>query len=341
MLYLTAGYHTLDFHSLSVDLGGWLGQSYYGIQLRGKIALTSTYPSYLELEGVLNRQKFYDKEILFYESDNPSFVDNFQDFIRIQYSWSITKPAKGYVSLTYGREADTYYPKFNSDYFPLYKDKNVYHIAALKGGLELNTLNNLMYPSEGKEWNFNFIVDHEESQLRIHDAETLHNWHHQFNGSIELLWQHYFLLHKKFSLGAMANGLVTFSKLYQDYTSTLAHVPAFAPTPSTKNYFNEGFRSPNYLAAGLIPIWMPFNRAQLRGNFYAFCPIKYVGANKSGMAYYDGWFKHPQCIAEVDAVYNFPFASMSVYVNYLSHPKNNWNFGINFGLFFKAPRLLR
>ena len=44
---------------------------------------------------------------------------------------------------------------------------------------------------------------------------------------------------------------------------------------------------------------------------------------------------------EVAAVYNFPFASLSVYVNYLSYPSNNWNFGINFGLFFQAPKLLR
>ena len=88
-------------------------------------------------------------------------------------------------------------------------------------------------------------------------------------------------------------------------------------------------------------MWMPFNRAQLRGDFYAFSPIRYVGANKDGMAFYDGWFRHPQFIGEVAAVYNFPFASFSVYVNYLSHPKSNWNFGINFGLYFQAPKLLR
>lgn len=341
MLYLTGGYHTLDFHSLSVDLGGWLGQSYYGIQLRGKVALSSTNPSYLELEGVLNRQKYYNKEILFYESDNPSFVDNRQDFVRLKYSWAITRPAKGYVSLTYGREQDTYFPNINSDYFRLYKDRNVYHIAALRGEVELNTLNNLMYPSEGKEWNFNFIFGHEESQLRIYEAEKLNQWQHHFTGSIELLWKHYFTLHKKFSLGGMANGLVTFTKLYQDYTSTLAHSYAFAPTPATKNYFNQGFRNPSYLAVGLIPIWNPFNRAQLRGNVYAYCPIKYVAPNSAGMAVYDGWFKKAKFIAEIDAVYNFPFASFSVYANYLSYPKNNWNFGINFGLFFQAPRILR
>ena len=341
MLYLTAGYHTLSFNSLSVDLGGWLGQSYYGLQLRGEIALTSSTPSYLTLEGVLSRQKYYDKEILFFESDLPSYINNFQDFIRLKYSWAIGKPAEGFISLAYGKETNTYFPQLNSGYFRLYKDKTVYHIAALKTGIELSTLNNLMYPSQGKEWKVNLLLTHEKSQLRIYEAEKTNDWHNQFTGSLELLWRHFFNLHKNFKLGGMANAIATVSNLYQDYTSTMIHAPAFAPTPSTKNYFNTGFRSPSYVAAGLIPMWMPFNRAQLRGDFYAFSPIRYVGANKDGMAFYDGWFRHPQFIGEVAAVYNFPFASFSVYVNYLSHPKSNWNFGINFGLYFQAPKLLR
>lgn len=339
MLYLTTGFHTLSFNSLSVDLGGWIGQSYYGLQLRGKMALTSDIPSYLELEGVLSRQKYYDKEILFYESATPSHINNFQNFVSLKYLWSMGHPAMGFVSLKYGREVDTYFPQFDSDYFRMYRDKTVYDMAVLKAGLELNSLNNFMYPSEGKEWHLTFLATHQRSQLRIYEAEPVKNWHQQFEGSLELLWKHYFNLHNHFKLGALANGMGTIAKLYQDYTSTMFHSFAFAPTPSTRNYFNPAFRSSNYLAVGLMPVWMPFNHAQLRGDFYAFCPIRHIISDKDGMAIYDGWFKKTQFIGEIAAVYNFPFASLSLYVNYLSSPKHNWNFGINFGLFFQAPKL--
>lgn len=340
-LYLTAGYHTLSFNSLSVDFGGWLGQTYYGAQLRGKVALTSTVPSYLEIEGVVSRQKYYDKEIMFYESAIPSFINQFQDFVRLKYTWGMGHPAKGYLSLAYGAETDTYFPQFDSDYFRLYKDKTVYHIATLHGGLELNTLNHSMYPSQGKEWLFKLMLSHEESQLRIYEAEAVKKWQHHFTGSVELLWRHYFPIHNNFRIGAMANGIAGLAKLYQDYTSTLIHMPAFAPTPSTTNYYNPAFRSPNWLAVGLIPIWMPFNNAQLRGDFYAFNTVRNIKANSAGMAIYDGWFAHTRFIGEIAAVYNLPFASISLYVNYLSHPKKNWNFGLNLGLFFQAPKLLR
>ena len=251
----------------------------------------------------------------------------------------MTLPAKGYLGLSYGREVDVYHPAYDSDYFRLYKDKTVYHIASLNAGIELNTLNNHMYPSEGKQWLVNLLLNHEESQLRIYEAESVNNWYHHFTGSLKLGWEHYFNVHKNFIMGTKAEGYAYITKLYQDYTSTMVHFPAFAPTPSTKNYYIPAFRSPNYLAVGLVPIWMPFNRSQLRGDFYFYTPVRNVGVNKDGMAYYDGWFKRPQFIGEVAAVYNFPFASLSLYVNYLSSPKGNWNFGLNFGLFFQAPKL--
>lgn len=341
MLYISGGYHTLNFNSLSIDLSGWLGQSYYAARLRGQIALTTSIPSYLELEGVLSRQKNYDHEILFYQSETPSFINNFQDFVRLNYKWAMGKPGEGYVGITYGRETDTYYPQLNSNYIRLYKDKTVYHIAAVKLGYTLNTLDNFMYPSQGKLWDVNVLLDHEESQLRIYEAESVNKWEHQLAFSAEMLWRQYFNLHKNFKLGAMANAMMYFSKLYQDYTSTMVHFPAFAPTPSTRNYFIPEFRNPNYLAVGLVPIWSPFSHAQLRGDFYAYCPVRYISAEKAGMATYDGWFKHPQFIGEVAAVYNLPFASLSLYVNYLTSPKKSWNFGINFGLYFQAPRILR
>ena len=341
MLYLTAGYHTLSLNSLDVDLGGWLGQSYWAAQLKGRISLTTNSPSYLELEAIVSRQKYYDSEILFYESDTPSFITDVEEFVRLGYCWAMGHPAKGYVSLAYGREANIFYPKMNSEYIPMYKDKSIYHIAALKGGIEINTLNNLMYPSEGRELNFNVILSHEDNKFLTHETGEVKKWHPHINGSAELLWKHYFDLHRHFKFGTMATGLATLAKLYQDYTCTLIHAPAFAPTPSTKNYFNTGFRANSYLAAGIIPIWMPIEHAQLRGDFYVFSPVRNIEMTKDGMAIYDGWFKKPQFIGEVAAVYNFPFASLSLYVNYLTSPKHNWNFGINFGLFFQAPKLLR
>lgn len=342
MLYLTFGYHTLSFNSLDVDFGGWIGQSYYAAQLSAKFAMRSALPSYMELSGVVSRQKYYDSELLFYQSGTPSFITDLQGFFRLNYCFAIGRMAKGFANVSYGWESNDYFPYNQGDFAGAKKDRSHYRIAAFKTGVELNTLNDQMYPSSGKEWKLNVLLSHEQNKFMSSSPDgSASDWKTHLSASAELLWKHYFGIHKKFRLGTMINGIATLQNVYQNYTATLIHAPGFAPTPSTRNYFNVAFRSDNYGAIGLSPVWTPFSRAQLRGDFFGYFPIRNVEPDENGMAKFHGWFKKPQFIGEVAAVYNFPFASLSVYVNYLTSPKRNWNFGINFGLYFQAPKLLR
>ena len=344
MLYLSFGYHTLSHNSLDVDLSGWIGQSYYAGMFSAKFGLRSSLPSYMQLEAVVSRQKYYDSELLFYETSTPSFINDFEAFFRLNYCFAIGREAKGFANIAYGWEDDDFYPYKSVNFTESKKDNAHYKIAAFKTGIELNTLNDQMYPSSGKEWKFNVLLSQESNKFLSGEEGVVASdkkWGHHLRGSAELLWRHYFSIHKNFKLGTMANALGTIQKLYQNYTATMIHAAAFAPTPSTKNYFNVAFRSDNYVAVGAMPVWTPITRAQLRGDFFAFCPVRNVKEGNLGMTVYDGWFKKPQFIGEVAAVYNFPFASLSLYANYLSSPAHNWNFGINLGLYFQAPRLLR
>lgn len=342
MLYLTFGYHTLSLNSLDLDLGGWIGQSYYAGQLSAKFALRSSLPSYMQLDAVISRQKYYDSELLFYQTTTPSFITELEGFLRLNYCFAIGRMAKGYANISYGGTTDAYYPFNEGSFSDMKKDKSKYKIGALKAGVELNTLNDQLYPSSGKEWKLNVLLSHERNEfISGENPSADYVWKGHMRGSAELLWKHYFGVHKNFKIGTVVNGIATLEHLNQDYTATLIHASAFAPTPSTRNYFNEAFRSNNYGAIGLSPVWTPFTRAQIRGDFYGYCPIRDIKPSKTGMAQYGDWFSHPQFIGEVAGVYNFPFASLSLYVNYLSSPKCNWNFGINFGLYFQAPRLLR
>ena len=58
-------------------------------------------------------------------------------------------------------------------------------------------------------------------------------------------------------------------------------------------------------------------------------------------AEFGGWFRNVEFMGEIAAVYNLSFASLSIYGNYLTSPAHNWNFGLSFGLYFMAPKLLR
>ncbi len=341
MLYLDLGYHTLSFNSLDVGLSGWIGQSYLAAMLSGKFALRSAVPSYISIEGLVSRQRYYDSQLLFYENSTPTFITEVENYIRGSYNWAIGRRIKGYAGIGYGYMSDSYFPTNTTDYSTVSKDLTQYQIGVLRAGLESSTLNDNLYPNAGYHWYADLALSYESSRYTPGGDKSLReSYNPTTRGALEGFWKRFYPMNKYISLGVMGNVRGTLQHLRQNYTATLIHAAAFAPTPSTKNYFNEAFRSDNYVAAGLIPVWSPVNRLQFRGDFYVYSPITNL-VNDNGCARYKGWFRKAEFIGEVAAVYNFPFASLSIYGNYLSYPARNWNIGINFGLLFMAPKLLR
>lgn len=340
-LYLNFGYHTLSLNSLDLDLSGWVGQSYYAAMISGKISMTTRIPSSLRIMGVVSRQKLYEDELLFYQNNTPTFINEAQQFVRLEYSRALGKPAKGYTRLSYGHVKNKYFPYGEGEF--VNRDKSDYTGLALEIGYEFNTLGDILYPMTGKLIDVNVIAQYFDNKFTTGNAdigEKSENFKHRMSASIKADWKQFFPLHKNFTLGCSAQGLVTFERLYQNYIATLVHAPAFAPTPSTKNYFNTAFRSDNYLSCGIMPIWSPLPKFQLRGDFYCYSPVRNL-VSEGNFCKYDGWFKKAEFIGEMAAVYNFKFASLSLYCNYLSYPARNWNFGINLGMLIQAPRFAR
>jgi len=342
MLFFSGAYHTLGLNSLDVSLNAWLGQSYYACMARARFAMRTAIPSYFEVTGVLSRQKYYADEVLFYKTSGPMFTTEVDNYLRAGYVWAIGRKIKGYASLAGGYISDSYFPGYTNDRSDG-RDVVKYGVGVLRAGLEANSLNNAMYPSSGSNWFVNVDLSVQRSRfVSVIDNSYSRPWTTRPVATLEARWQRYFPLSRNWSLGAYAAGAATLQKLNQNYTNTLMHSIAFAPTPATQNYFNLAFRSDNYAAVGIIPIWMPFRSMQFRGDFYAYVPIRHLedhGPDKT--AVYRGWMHPVRFLGEVAAVYNLPFASISIYCNYLSYPSRNWNFGISFGLLFRAPKLLR
>ena len=341
MLYFSGSYHTMGYNSLDLSLNAWLGQAYFAGLFNTKFSLRTKVPSFADLMIVLSKQKFYEKEELFFKSSNPMFTTEVDNFIRAGYTWAMGKRAKGFVNFGAGYISDSYY---DTNVVDGNEGRNLmqYWVLALRGGVEKNSLDNHMFPTAGKQLFGELILSYQYSRFKASEGYiTGDGWKKHPVASLDLLWKQYFDITRHFTIGGMGNLYGTLSSLNQNYTNTLVHARAFAPTPSTQNYFNLAFRADNYAALGLIPVWMPAKRLQIRGDFYGYVPIRrLVDTGFDKVAKYDGWFRNPQFIGEISAIYSLPFASISVYGNYLSSPRHNWNFGISFGLLFRAPKLL-
>ena len=338
MLFLDFGYHTLSFNSLDLDLSGWLGQSYYAGMLSGKFTVHSRFPAYAKLEAVISRKKLYDSQLMFFQENTPTFITETEKLIKLHYCLATGRKSIASSSIAYGSRRDKYYAGAVEDFDKEKRDISTNRRAVISLGWEFNTLDNETFPMAGRkiatsiwgDWNLKEFIPHGDRNLGVKYAP-------HFGLGADFIWREYFRLHKNFRLGASAELRGTLGPVFGEYTSQIVNSHPFSPTPSTSNYFNPRFMSDNYIAVGLMPIWNPVDKLQIRGEFYGYQPLRSVIRGANGMAKRGGWLKNPGFIGEVSAVYNFSFASLSLFCNYLSSPKGNWNFGISFGYFLLAP----
>ena len=196
-----------------------------------------------------------------------------------------------------------------------------------------------MYPTTGNEISITGEVVYGSEryleQGKKNNNKTYHSWL-----QMTAYGSKYLSLAKNFTLGIRGELVLSSKDFYDNYTATIVQAPAFTPTPHSKTSFNPAFRSTQYLAGGVVPIWKIIDNLQLRTEFYAFSPFFKIKEDSENQAYYGKFMNTVSFMGEVSIVYNLPFASISVYGNRYSYPKNNWNFGVNIGLLIFSPKFL-
>lgn len=340
-LYLDIGYKTLSFNSLDVNLGGWLGQSYFAGALNTRFALrTAQQPSCFDLQVSTGRRKYYDSDVLFTKMSTPSFVTRYNTSVSLSYNMAINRIFKAEAGIGYEYSQDRFYSTEGNDFSDSNQEYAGYNTVGIRMGLSSNTLDNNMYASTGQMisaflWGYN---DHLSYRMGKYGKSSGDG---KYRAMLELNWTKYLPVYKNVTVGLFGQLMATFGSLGGNYRAAIVHAPGFGPTPSTRYYFNEAFRAYNYMAVGIMPVFNIFSNMQVRGDFYLYMPIRNMSANEKGNAIYNGWFKKAEFLGEVAAIYNFSFASLSVYANYLTGVVKNWNIGIAFGLMFDAPRFFR
>lgn len=341
MLYLSGSYNTMRFNAFDGSISGWIGQSYMAGMADFKILLRRQAASFLQITGVLSRQKYYNDQVMFYKNDAPTFLTDYENYAKLRYVREFGRSAEIFGAVGYSYRHDDYYADALEYNHKLKRDKSQYRTWLLQAGIIANTLNNQMYPSQGYELKATVSGMHQSQRfLPRGEKKDAPGFDPGFLGRIDMSWRGYFRLHRNWVLGGAAQGVATFGPLRQNYVAELIKSPDFAPTPSMVDYFNPAFCSPSFLAFGVMPIWSPISNLQARGDFYLYAPIRNLRDVPGGAAVYDGWFKNPQFFGELALVYNFSFASLSLYGNYMTSPARNWNFGLSFGLLFPAPKFM-
>lgn len=340
LAFLSASYETIDLNSFSGDIKGWIGQSYFGGALNAKMSLNSGFPTAIKLQGGASRQKFYEDDVLFFEANTPTFITTAQYYGNLVFSFGIGRHSKLDLSGGFGYLQDRFYPSKNVEYSSVKQDEANYKIGQVKLAYDYNTLDNMIYPASGTRFlmTASGMMGNMEQYSEVYQpyVEDKVKW-----AEAEVDLQQFFPLSNRFTLGYRINAIASTKELYDSYTASVVQAPAFTPTQYSRGIFLPSFRSNSYVAGGIVPIFNIMDNLQLRTELYAFTPMRRMLQSDGDRAYYGDWFGTIDFMGEAAVVYNFPFASISVYGNYINEPKSRWNFGVSFGFFITVPKFLR
>ncbi len=344
LVYLGAHYQSMSLYSLNFDVNGQVGRTYNSGMLSSRVELPLNIPLYLQLMAVYSNKKYYESETLFYTDELPTFIKKAETFGKLRFGLPFLTNAKTEISLGVGSLQDTYYQSNNVNFATTLADRSRYLLIMGSLRFQKNTLNSLMYPTEGSYTSVigaalfgqeEYLPSSKTEGVTTSEVVTPHSWL-QLKGS----YLEYYPMGNKFTLGLQSEILISSKGFFDNYTSTMLQAPAFTPTPHSQTVFNEAFRSTQYVTAGVIPICKLMSNLQLRSDLYAFAPFFKIQRDENNKPYYGKFLDSFSYMGELSLVYNLSFASFSICGGYYSYPKDNWYFGVNLGILLHNPSFI-
>ena len=341
-LYLGIGYQVINRFSQYYSADAYTGKIVNALSLSSKFYFTGKSPKYLSVNISTMNYNFFQGEKLFYKDDRPAFIKQHETFLKTRYGLPMFKNGKIEFGIGGGFLIDSYMKtkleSFNSKSF----DRSIYTIWTASAHFEQNSLNNKQYATSGiRRYLIGQYIQGLESYRYPDSIGHLSKLdkplaYIQISGGIEK----YKTMGEHFILGTKGNFVFNNKRLLDNYTASIVQAPAFAPTPHSMVSFNEAFRSNQFLALGILPIWNIKSTLYLRNELYGFFPWSgmHRGFNQETIISHS--ISNIEYMAETALVYNLPFTSISVFLNNYSYPKGNWNFGVNIGFLLFNRRLI-
>lgn len=342
MLFLSAGYKTINFNSLDLGLNGWVGQSYLAAEGIAAIKLMRSTPSSLQARVTVSRQKYFSRDRMIFQKTEPTTLTSDEYYGQMAYGVAMGRSGRGELSLGYGYLDDKYYHQPTVTRAVDGRDISRQKLARLKALYEYNTLNNVTMPTAGTQIKATGIAVTGKHYYTPFDAPDSYRISHNRRWwQVEVSARHYRELGRGFSLGAGIDLLGSSRKLMQTYTLSVMDAPAFIPSASYSNVFIPGLRANSFGTIGIEPIWRMSSMLQLRARCDMFVPLRPILEADDGTAHYGDYLSRSEFFGQIEAVLALPFANVTAYTHYCTAPGGKWNFGVSFGLFIQAPKFLR
>ncbi len=321
--YVGLQYNYLRKRSYTFSANFYSGGFYEAAQTTARMDIPARRPLYLEAEFTYNHWNYFNKSHIFIENIETTFIE--QSDRRTVLKLGIPLSNNGKL------EARGGFINFDNRYSPnqRFQFGDIMDFSSYNGFItslvfSRNSLNRRQYANSGYavQAGINFysgtekyspgnILRAEEGFSRIQPQKHERNWYKAM-ASIE----EYVIHNEKYSLGYLAEGVISNKPEFSTFKSTLLSAPAFYPLQDSKSLYLEKFRAHTYGAIGLKNVFKVTKKLDFRLEGFIFQPLKEFKLNQLQSVGYGRLLDDKRLAATAGLVYHTLAGPVSLSLNH-------------------------
>jgi NTE family protein len=280
-VYLGLQYNYLNRKAYTFGANFYSGRFYESAQLSGRIDYPSGLPLFLAAELTYNHWNYYNTSQIFIENPHPTYIEQADRKIELKLGMPLNHNARITLSTAFINNNDNYSPNNQYNVGDVL-DRTVFNGLRTSLIFEQNSLNRKQYADRGHSFllSVNFTTGKENYSpgnvyrglpivSSLENEQKFREW-----GHIKISDEHYFFHTKSYTLGYLAEGVLSNQPRYFTYYGTLLAAPAFYPIQDSKSLFLENFRATSYGAGGLKNVFHIKRNFDFRLEGYLFIPFQ-------------------------------------------------------------------
>lgn len=326
-VYMGLQYNYLNRKAYTFGANFYSGRFYESAHFSGRVDYPSGLPLFLAANLTYNHWNYYNTSEIFIENPHPTYIEQADRKIDLKMGFPLNRNARVSMVASFLNNSDNYSPN-NTFTIGNILDRTVFN--GLRFGLlfEQYTLNRKQYANLGRNFllSINYVAGKENytpgniysNELSFKSAgvqRKYKDWAY-----IKISDENYFFHRRKYSLGYLAEAVISNQPLFNNYYATLLAAPAFYPLQDSKSLFLHNFRATSYLAGGLKNVINLKRNLDLRLEAYLFLPYQQFERNGLQGIKYANAFSNWHYAGTAGLVYHTPVGPISLSYNRYDDP---------------------
>ncbi|TFG90803.1 MAG: hypothetical protein E4H16_01080 [Candidatus Atribacteria bacterium] len=331
--YLGFSYREISEVSMLLKGSVQFGRFYNGANLGIRFDYPSRIPVFFQ--GNFNYNGFQYNSYntnFFFEDLKPSYVTEDEINLRLDVGFPYRINGIIQTGVGIGRNKEIYYMSKDFSSTDTSEVSNVSK-ASLYVASESNTLNNKQFATEGAHRTHSIRVGYGEefyypgsTSLEQTNERNRFYW---LSGHIENCG--YIPITNSFSLGYYFRIEATFKPLLSNYFSTILEAPAFQPNIITNSLFLDQYRTYQFIAAGVMPVYKLTKQLHAKMEIYGYFPVQEIRRGPNNEAYFGSYFAHMRAMCFGSLNFVSVAGPVSFYLGYITDVENPWIVQLSFG----------